>query len=86
MDKRDIRIRIDLCIPPEKEGVVMQLKTLLEPFLKEAIIINEHKSNEERGYIDVERCGHRLGISCEKVERWEVGKGKMLDKPLMELR
>lgn len=25
-------------------------------------------------------CGHRLGLACSKVERWELGRGKVIDE------
>ena len=78
-DKRDIRVRIDLCFDPKQKAKADQLKALIEPFLAGAVVINEILPNEERGYIDVERCGHRLGLACDKVERWEVKRGKVIE-------
>jgi len=78
-DERDYRVRIDLCFPPEQKAKADQLRDLIEPFLTSAVLINGDKLNEERGFIDIERCGHRLGISCDKVERWEVERGKVID-------
>ena len=79
MDKRDYRVRIDLCFPPEQKAKADQLRDLIEPFLTSAVLINENKMNEERGFLDVERCGHRIGVSCNKIERWEVKRGKVID-------
>lgn len=79
-DKRDIRVRIDLCFDPKQKAKADQLKALIEPFLKDAVVINEKLPNEERGFIDIERCGHRLGIACSKIERWELGRGKVIDE------
>ncbi len=77
-DERDFRIRMDLVLPKEAEQYADQIQTALTPFLNNAVIINEGLPNEESGYIEVERCGHRLNQSCEKIARWEVGKGKVL--------
>ncbi len=79
MDNRDIRVRIDFNFPPDKETEANQLIKLLEPYMQYTEIINEGKGSEERGSLDVERCGHRLGLGCEKIERWELGKGKVID-------
>ena len=77
-DNRDFRVRMDLVLPEEAGQYADQIKDALIPFLSNAVIINEGLPNEESGYIEVERCGHRLNQSCEKIARWEVGKGKVL--------
>lgn len=78
MAEKDFRIRMDLCLPPEAANYADQIRDALTPFLTNAVVINEGQDNEERGYIDVERCGHSLGLGYEKVARWEVGKGKVI--------
>ena len=80
MDERDYRVRIDLCFSPGQKAKADQLKALIESFLTSAVLINGEKPNEERGFIDVERCGHRLGLACDKLERWEVKRGKVIEK------
>lgn len=77
MDNRDFRIRMDIALPPEAENFKDQIRDALAPFLQFAVVINEGEDNEERGYIDIERCGHRIEQACEKVARWEVGRGKL---------
>ena len=77
-DNRDFRIRMDLCLPPEAVNYADQIKEALTPFLKYGVVISEGKENEERGFIEIERCGHRLHLPCTKIARWEVGKGKVL--------
>jgi len=77
-DERDFRVRMDLCFPPEVQDKAEQIKDFLLILYENAVVINDERENEERGFIDVERCGHRLGLSCEKIARWEVGKGKVI--------
>ena len=75
-DERDIRIRMDVCLPPEAASYADEIKDALVPFLRHGVVINEDQGSEERGYVEVERCGHRLGQECERVARWEVGRGR----------
>lgn len=78
MDNRDFRIRMDITLPPEAENHRDKIKDALLPFMQYGVVINEGLPNEERGYIDIERCGHRIGEPCDKIARWEIGKGKVL--------
>ncbi len=78
-DERDIRVRTAFNFPPDKETEANQLIKLLEPYMQYTEIIFEGKGNEERTFLDIERCGHRLGLTCDKVERWELGKGKVIE-------
>ena len=77
MDNRDFRIRMDITLPPEAENRSTEIKDALLPFLQYGVIVNEGQSNEERGFVDVERCGHRIGEECTRLARWEVGKGRV---------
>ncbi len=81
VDNRDDRIRVDLPLPPEirqqHPEKLAELRDLLLQALAVAVVINEGQDNEERGFIEIERCGHRIGESCEKIARWEVGRGKV---------
>ncbi len=45
-----------------------------------AIVINEGQDNEERGYFEVEDCGHNETppTPCVVIERWEAGRGKVI--------
>ena len=76
-DERDYRIRLDLSFPPEARQYAERIRDALLPLYQNAVVINEGGDNEERGYIEVERCGHRIGEACEVIARWEVGKGKV---------
>ncbi len=82
VDNKDDRIRVDLVLPPEIREQhperLIELRDLLLEALAVALVINEGQGNEERGFIDHERCGHRIGEPCEKVARWEVGRGQVL--------
>lgn len=77
-DERDFRLIIDLTFPPALKGSADQLRELLLQLYLQAVVINEGLANEERGFIDLQRCGHRLGLSCETIGRWEVGKGRVI--------
>ena len=76
-NERDFRIRMDLTLPPQAQNYSEQIKNALIPFLQYGVVINEGLDNEERGYIEVERCGHRVNKACEIIARWEVDKGKV---------
>jgi len=76
-DKRDFRIRMDICLPYTAENYVDQIRDALTPFLQHSVVINEGADNEERGYIDTERCGHRMGKPCTRLARWEAGRGRV---------
>ncbi len=45
-----------------------------------AVVINEGQDNEERGYFEVEDCGHNdvPPTPCVVTERWEAGRGKVI--------
>lgn len=75
---RDFRIRMDITLPPEAATYADQIRDALSPFLQHGVVIHEGLPNEERGFIDVERCGHRIDESCERIARWEVGRGRVV--------
>jgi len=77
-DERDFRVRMDLCLPSEAINYADQIRYALTPFLHYGVVINEGKDNEERGFIEIERCGHRVEESCELMAKWEVGRGRVL--------
>ena len=77
-DLRDYRLRVDLTFPPEVKQYADELRDILIKLYTHAIVINEEQLNEERGFIDIERDGHRLGLSCDIIARWEVGKGRVI--------
>ena len=71
------RIRMDLAFEEFNKEKAEQARKLLAPFLKNAVVINEGEDNEERGYIEIENCGHDEGKPCTVLARWEVGRGKV---------
>lgn len=75
-----IRVRLDLAFPITNQSQAEQLRDALIPFTQYAVVIKEGANNEERGFIDVEKCYHDESPTkpCEKVARWEVGKGKVI--------
>ena len=77
-DERDFRIRMDLSFPPTAQSHAEQIRDLLLTLYSNVIIIQDETNVEERGYIDVERCGHNLDIGCETIARWEVGRGRVI--------
>ena len=77
-DNRDFRIRMDIALPPAAAGHAGAIRDALTPFLQHGVVIHEGESNEERGFISVERCGHRIGEECTIVERYEVGAGQVI--------
>jgi len=77
MVEKDYRIRVDLTFPPEVKQYADQLRDILVKLYTNAVVINKGSVNEEGGFIDIERCGHRLGLPCDKLLRFEVGKGKV---------
>lgn len=78
MDNRNPRVRLDLALPPEAMNYADQIRDTLLPLFQYAIVINEGQDNEERGYIDIELCGHGVGEECTKIARWEVGRGRVV--------
>lgn len=75
-----IRVRMDLAFKLTKKAQAEALRDALVPFAQHAVVVNEDKINEERGFIDVEKCYHDQTPTqpCEKIARWEVGKGKVI--------
>ena len=57
-----------------------QAKDLLLPLYQHAVVVNEGQDNEERGFIQVEKCYHDElpRKPCEIVGRWEVGRGRVI--------
>ena len=78
MPEKDFRIRMDITLPPEAQQYAEQIKDALTPFIQYGVVINEGRDNEERGFINIERDGHRIGQPCDKIARWEVGKGRVI--------
>lgn len=77
-DDRDYRVRCDLTFPPEKQGIAIGLMNHIVAQMDQAINLNPGHEFEEIGKTETERCGHRLGLPCEVVERWQVGRGKVI--------
>lgn len=72
MDNRDFRIRIDLTFAPKDEKIARTLYDYIISHSDKAIIINKGLANEEKGLVEIERCGHRLKLPCEVIARREV--------------
>jgi len=71
-DMRDVRVRCDLCFPPELEGAARGLVKHLKAQVGKAVNINPGTDWAERGYVSLERCGHRTGEPCEMIEKHDV--------------
>jgi len=71
---------MDINLPPAAANYADEIRDALLPFLQHGVVINEGKIEEERGYIEIERCGHRLDPpqGCEVIARWEVGHGRVI--------
>jgi len=69
---------MDIALPPEAINYADRIRDALLPFIQYGIVINEGGDNEERGFIDVEMCGHNIGEVCIRLARWEVGRGKVV--------
>ena len=76
-DLRDYRLRVDLTFPPEVQQYAEQIRDVLVQLYQYAVVIHPDESNEEKGFIEIERCGHRLDLPCDRVARWEVGEGQV---------
>ena len=77
-DLRDYRLRIDLTFPPEVKEYAEQIRDVLVQLYTHAVPINPDEPNEEQGFIEIERCGHRLKLPCDVIAKWIVGTGKVI--------
>ncbi|KKL16935.1 hypothetical protein LCGC14_2490570 [marine sediment metagenome] len=73
-------LKLSLHYPEGARNHEQAVRDALTPFAQHAVITNEGADNEERGFIDVEKCYHDEVPTkpCEKVARWEVGRGKVI--------
>lgn len=71
-DSRDFRVRIDLNFDPADEGIARGIYNHCKNQTTKAVNINGVNTIEEVGYVSLERCGHRIGESCEEIEREET--------------
>jgi len=69
--------KITLVLHFKDEAPIQKAKDFLLPLYQNAITINEGQDNEERGFIELEKCKHDEGEPCKKIGRWEVGRGKV---------
>lgn len=69
---RDFRVVIDLNFDPSDEGVARALYNHAVNQMAKAVNPNGPESVLETGYVSLVRCGHRIGESCEEIEREEV--------------
>lgn len=70
--------KISLVLHFPDEAPIQRARDFLLPLYQNAIVINGGQDNEERGFIELERCAHDEQERCETLARWEVGKGKVL--------
>ncbi len=63
-------VEYDLAFPPDKQGMAIGLfnQTKNIPTVK----LPNAGYGEETGFASIERCGHRLHLSCEIIERYNV--------------
>ena len=72
------RLRLDLAYDEATwELHKDKVRDYILPLYKHAVVINPDAPNEERGYVEVENCGHDEAKPCKIIARWEVGKGKV---------
>lgn len=69
---RDFRIRIDLNFDSANERVARGLYRHAVAQIAKAINVNGIDITKEVGYVSLERCGHRLKLPCDEIERQEV--------------
>ena len=72
-----IRVRIDLAFDLANRAQAEKLRDALLAIYQYSSNINKGEDNEEIGYIDIENCRHDEGKPCEKIGRWEVGRGRI---------
>lgn len=77
-DERDFRVRCDMVFSPDKQGIAIGLMQHIVNLMDKAININEGHTYEEISATETERCGHRLGIPCEVIEKWQKSRGKVV--------
>ena len=70
------RVMIDLSF--SKELNARSLYNLAGTLMLTASSINEGKAEGEISYIDIHKCGHDEGKPCEKAERKELIKKKVV--------
>ena len=70
------RVRLDL--PFDNEAEAKALMDLAKKLSVKVTSINEGQDNEEISFVDYELCGHDEGIPCQKIERLEVRKLKVV--------
>jgi hypothetical protein len=78
--EKDFRIRMDITLPPTAANHSDEIRDALIPFLQYGVVINQGQPTEERGYIEIERCGHRFDPPqpCEVIAKWVVGEGRVI--------
>jgi len=74
------RVRLDLPFDPSAEGKAdaQSLMDYAKSLSGNAVSINEGEVNEEIAFCDLEICRHDEGLPCEKLERVEIRKSKIL--------
>ena len=69
---RDIRVRVDLTFDPVDEGVARGVYNHARGQMAKALNIQVDNIPPEISFVSLERCGHRIGESCDEIERIEV--------------
>ena len=72
MTERDYRVRVDITFAPDDEGAARGLYNHCKNQLSKGVNIDGAGSIGETSFISLERCGHRIGESCEEIEREEL--------------
>ncbi len=63
-------VEYDLVFPPDKQGMAIGLfnHTKNVPAVK----LPGAGEDDEAGFVSLEKCGHRIGVPCEIIERYDV--------------
>lgn len=72
-DERDFRVKLDIAFGPDDAAYAKELIQLVLPYLRQGQVLSQGL-----GYVQNERCGHRLGVACTITDKWEVGVGKVV--------
>ncbi|KKM86237.1 hypothetical protein LCGC14_1281080 [marine sediment metagenome] len=72
MAEKDFRVRVDLTFDPADEGVARGLYNHAVNQMSKAVNIDGTRVPREVGKVTLSRCGHRIGESCEEIDREEV--------------
>ena len=71
-DNRDFRVKVDLTFDSSNEGVARGLFNHAVAQIAKAVNIHPGNDWQEIGFVELERCGHRIAESCSIIEKKEV--------------